>query len=268
MKFDIRHCQSGAVLFTADIESDETASLGKRIGQAVFGRQKEWLKNKSSPLLIPLAEADFREMQLSHFHGNIAADGANLAGAQLENCDFSSSSFAKATFRGTELGCCRFPEADLEGADFSSANCIEVDFGNSHLAGAKFRYATLASCRFDGTPMHDADFSGAEIDDWCLGHFKSDVWASLMQQMHHVPKLVASLIDGTFDGTGKNVSASCVFSATSRGAPNRPADQWFSLISLGGKAGDIHSGAGWAATKALQWCKEWSELQLASSSSR
>ena len=87
MKFEIKSRWTGAVIFTADIDCDDGASHGIRLGLAVKVAVK--------------ARADLASANLSGANLYVAdLSGANLAGANLHGADLASADLAGANLYG------------------------------------------------------------------------------------------------------------------------------------------------------------------------
>ena len=131
MQFEIKSRWSGAVIFTAYIEADESASASAsiKLGLAV----KEAVK----------ARADLRCANLR---------GANLRGAYLRGADL----------RDADLSCANLRHADLREADLRGAYLREADLRGANLRGADLRDADLR-----GANLRDADLNGVcGLNDW------------------------------------------------------------------------------------------------------
>ena len=105
MQFEIKSRWSGAVIFTADIEADESASASIKLGLAVKVAVK--------------ARAD-------------------LSGANLRGADLGGANLGLAYLSGADLS-----GADLDGADLSGANLRGADLSGANLSGANLRGADL-----------------------------------------------------------------------------------------------------------------------------
>ena len=94
---------------------------------------------------------------------------------------------------------------------------------------------------------------------------------TLTQAQAEIPALIAALREGRVDGSQYEGECACLVGtiANARGAYYRdafpdssashPAEQWFTMIKKGDKAGD-DSGGGFAAAKAVEWALEYCAL--------
>jgi hypothetical protein len=89
-----------------------------------------------SGLVLDLAEADLRRLDLAHAHvpADISLRAANLRGAR---------------FDGTRLISTDFSNADLQGASFRGALLGGVDFSGANLSGAVFDRASMGGAASD-----------------------------------------------------------------------------------------------------------------------
>jgi Pentapeptide repeats (8 copies) len=119
MQFEIKARFTGAVLFTAEIEANETTPLSIRLGLAV---------RKAVEAKANLREADLYEADL------YGADlrGANLYGADLRGADLRGADLYGADLRGANLY-----GADLYGADLREANLYRANLRGANLYGKK-----------------------------------------------------------------------------------------------------------------------------------
>jgi len=120
MKYEIKNCWTKQVQYTAEIECDEAADWGVKLGLAV----KVALK------------------------GNANMGGANLRGAYLRGADL----------RDADLGRADLSHADLRGADLRDADLS--DLSHADLSGANLRGAYLRDADLGGADLSDADLGG------------------------------------------------------------------------------------------------------------
>ena len=132
MQFEIKSHWSGAVIFTADIEADESASDSIKIGLAV----KVAVKARANLLGASLNGADLR--------------GADLRGADLRDADLRGASLSDANLLG----------ASLNGADLRDAN----------LRGADLRDADLRGANLKGVCGLNERVKNIQIEDWPISY--------------------------------------------------------------------------------------------------
>jgi hypothetical protein len=142
VKHQIKHRDTGAVLFEREVPADIESGLRTRhaLEQAVAARA-----NLSSADLSGayLRGADLRGANLSSAYLSSAdLSGANLSGANLSSADLSGADLRGAYLRGANLS-----SADLSGANLSGANLSSADLNGANLSGAKWR---------DGITIHRA----------------------------------------------------------------------------------------------------------------
>ena len=132
MKFDILNRWNGSVQFTAEINCDETAYKGVKVGLAI-----KWaITNKKDLRDAVLSDADLRGADLS---------GADLRGAVLRDAVLS--------------------DADLRGADLSGADLSGAVLRGAVLSDAVLSDAVLSDAVLRGVPkikdIHQTVFSAA-----------------------------------------------------------------------------------------------------------
>ena len=122
MKFEIKNRFTGAVQFTAEIECEENASIGVKIGLAVTWaiRTRAYLAGAN------LADANLARADLA---------GANLADANLARAYLAGANLARAYLAG----------ANLAGANLAGANLAGANLADAYLAGAKWRDGVVIS---------------------------------------------------------------------------------------------------------------------------
>lgn len=117
MKFAIRSHWTGEVKFEAEIEADEKAPIGVKIGLAV-----EWALKSGADL----SDADLSGAYLR---------GAYLRGADLSGADLSGAYLSGAYLSGANLNGASLHGANLNGADLSDANLTGADLSDARLHG-------------------------------------------------------------------------------------------------------------------------------------
>ena len=85
--------------------------------------------------------------------------GANLAGLQLEKCNFGQVDLGRADLREARLWGANLTEANLFGAHLRGA-----ELKGAHLSGTNLTQADLREADFDGAELVGATFSGAIFD--------------------------------------------------------------------------------------------------------
>ena len=109
MQFEIKSRWFGAVIFTADIEADESASASIKLGLAV----KVAVKASANLRGADLRGADLRGADLR---------GADLRAAYLRGANLRGANLCGAGLRGADLDGANLRGADLDGADLSGAD--------------------------------------------------------------------------------------------------------------------------------------------------
>jgi uncharacterized protein YjbI with pentapeptide repeats len=108
-------------------------------------------------LRCDLSNADLRDGQFqlaNMIDANLSGakfDGANMAGAQLNNANLSGGSFTFVNFSG----------AQLQGADMRNANFTNAWFNWAWLTGAKLDGANFTDANMIGAQLQGADLSKA-----------------------------------------------------------------------------------------------------------
>jgi len=131
MIFEIKHCFTGAVLFSLKCES-----LKLCVEAAVNAR------------------ANLRGAYLS---------GANLIGAYLSDANLSGANLSDANLSGANLRSAYLRGAYLGGANLSGANLIGAYLSDANLSGANLRSAYLRGAYLGGANLSDANLSGANL---------------------------------------------------------------------------------------------------------
>ena len=134
MHFEIKSRWFGAVIFTADIEADESASASIKLGLAVKVAVK--------------ASADLR--------------GANLCGADLRGANLSGANLRDADLSGANLR-----DANLRGANLRGVYLRDVYLRDANLCGVDLRDANLCGANLRDANLRDADLSGANLNGVC-----------------------------------------------------------------------------------------------------
>jgi len=146
MKFEIKNRWSGEVQFTAEIEADENASLGFKIGLAV-----KWAIESGAKL------------------GGANLRGADLGGANLRGANLRGAYLGGANLRGAYLGGANLGGASLRGAYLGGANLRGAYLGGANLGGANLRGAYLGGANLRGANLRGADLGGANLRGAYLG---------------------------------------------------------------------------------------------------
>jgi len=111
MKFEVKNRFTGDVQFTAEIDCDEIASVGVKLGLAV-----KWAVDARANL----AGADLAGAYLAR---------ANLAGAYLARADLAGAYLARADLAGAYLARANLADANLAGAYLARAD-LAIDAGS------------------------------------------------------------------------------------------------------------------------------------------
>ena len=96
------------------------------------------------------------------------ASGLDFSGMNLSSLDLSFFSFAKSSFRGTDLSECNitgsdFFETDLSDALIDESKIVDCYFYNSNLINAKLRGATLFRLDLSTANLSNADLTGSKL---------------------------------------------------------------------------------------------------------
>jgi hypothetical protein len=188
MKYDIKHCYTGEVQFTADIECFDECDSSKN-GLAV-----RWaIKNGADLTCANLTRADLTGANLT------GADltGANLTGADLTSADLTSADLTGANLTGADL-----TGAALVGTTLIVANLTRADLTGAALVGTVLTGANLTGAALVGTTLVGANLTGAALTSADLADaYMFDVtWgdAPVVKDIHK--KVYASvMVENTFD---------------------------------------------------------------------
>ena len=137
MQFEIKSRWSGAVIFTADIEADESASASIKLGLAV----KVAVRASTN-----LRGADLR--------------GADLCGATLRGADLD----------GADLLYADLLYADLRDANLCGANLCGADLRGANLGGANLDGANLRDANLNGVCGLNDWIKNIQIEDWPISY--------------------------------------------------------------------------------------------------
>ncbi|MEY1555295.1 pentapeptide repeat-containing protein [Yoonia sp. R2331] len=164
MKFEIRSRWTGAVRFTAEIEADESASLGVKVGLAV-----KWaIKNDAVLSDADLSGADLRDADLR----DAVLSDADLSGADLRDADLRDADLRDADLRDADLRDADLRDADLRGADLSDADLRGAVLSGAVLRGADLSGADLRDCPVKIENIHTAIYEAASQP----GALKMETW--------------------------------------------------------------------------------------------
>ena len=160
MKFEIKNRFTGAVQFTAEIECEENASIGVKIGLAVTWaiRTRAYLAG-ANLADANLARADLAGANLAD--ANLAR--AYLAGANLARAYLAGANLARANLAGANLADANLARAYLAGANLADANLARADLARAYLAGAYLADANLAGADLAGAYLAGAYLAGANL---------------------------------------------------------------------------------------------------------
>ena len=159
MEFQVKNRFSGEVQFTAEIDCDEGAPLGVKLGLAV-----KWAVKAGAYLVrANLAGANLADANLA---GADLAD-ANLAGANLVRADLAGANLADAYLVRANLADANLAGANLVRADLARANLADAYLVRANLAGANLAGADLARANLTGANLADANLAGAKWGKRC-----------------------------------------------------------------------------------------------------
>ena len=147
MQFEIKTRWFGAVIFTADIEADESASPSIKLGLAVQ--------------VAVNARADLRDANLR---------GANLRDADLRGADLRGADLHSANLFGADLRDANLRGANLRGADLRGADLCGADLRDADLFGANLRDADLRSANLNGVCGLNDWIKNIQIEDWPISY--------------------------------------------------------------------------------------------------
>jgi len=122
MKFQIKNRWTGSVIFTAEIDADESAPRSIKLGMAVHIAVNE---------KADLSDADLR--------------WATLRGADLRGADLRGATLRGAPLRDADLRDADLRDATLRGADLRGADLLGADLSGASLRGADLRGASLGA---------------------------------------------------------------------------------------------------------------------------
>jgi hypothetical protein len=126
--FEIKNRWTDNVQFTAEIECDENASYGLKLGLAVRAAHKSRAVLRRAVLSdADLSGAVLRDAVLS---------GADLSGADLRGADLSGANLRDANLRDANLRDAYLSDADLSGADLRDADLRGADLRGAYLRDA------------------------------------------------------------------------------------------------------------------------------------
>ena len=242
IKFNIEKRYSTEIVFTAEIDCEESAPKSLKIRLAVL-----WgIENKANLRGANLGGANLRYANL----GGANLRYANLRGANLSGADLRGANLSYANLRGANLSYANLRGANLGGANLSYANLRGANLGEADLSYANLRYANLGG----------ANLSGAD-----LRQFKHDVWGVLTYAPQEVGHLITAIKEGKIDGSQYEGECCCLCGTLEKGLKaqidirdaSSPAEQWFSMI----KKGDTPE-TNQASKLALEWVEEWQERMI------
>jgi hypothetical protein len=164
MHFEIKSRWSGAVIFTAYIEADESASASTNLGLAVKEAVKARANLRGADLRgANLHNADLRDAYLS----GAALSGAALSGADLSGADLRGANLRGANLRGADLSGAALRDAYLIGANLSDAYLRGANLHNADLRDAYLSGAALSDAYLRGANLRGADLDGVcGLNDW------------------------------------------------------------------------------------------------------
>ena len=112
------------------------------------------------------------------------AQGACLAGANLQRSKMSGVIAVKADFSGAVMKDCKLVRANLKQADFRGADLAGADLSGADLSGADLRDAILVGCKMTMSRADGADMEGALTDRSTVGEPVDRMPAAEMLREH------------------------------------------------------------------------------------
>jgi uncharacterized protein YjbI with pentapeptide repeats len=291
IKYDIKNKYTSTVMFTAEIDCDESSKDPYKKRLAVL-----WaLENNIDLINADLSWADLSKANLSEANLSWAdlrwadlswADlsKANLSWADLSKANLSEANLSKANLSDANLRDANLSKANLSKANLRDANLSWADLRNANLSWADLSWADLSKANLSEANLSWADLRNANLS-WAdlseanannikLGLYnerlyKHDFWGILMRFKKEIPGLVDGIKKGEIDGSCYSGKCCCLMGtiANVKGCDvdddqfniklsNSPIEQWFTLI----KPSDTHEN-NFASKKALEWIEEFVSLQ-------
>jgi hypothetical protein len=153
---EIKHRETGAVLFSADLPAEhDGATGGVRLGVAV----KLAVKARADLTGAYLARANLAGAYLAD--ANLA--GANLAGAYLAGAYLADANLAGANLAGAYLARAYLADANLAGANLAGAYLARAYLARADLSGANLAGAYLARAYLADANLAGANLAGAYL---------------------------------------------------------------------------------------------------------
>jgi Pentapeptide repeats (8 copies) len=246
-KFEVRNRWTGAVQFTAEIETTPDMSMGWKLRLAVI-----WALANAIPCTnLRLDGIDFTgyKCPVNSSFDDSSFDDSRFIRSSFDDCIFDDSSFDDSSFDGSSLNLSRFIRSSF----------VNSSFDGSSFDGSSFDDCCLVDCRFDGSSFYDCSFDG-QVDA------RNDFRQIISTAHAEIPALIAALRAGKVAGSTYSGHCACLVGtiANARGVDahtlhtdsNRPAERWFLMISKGDTPGDNSPGA-IAAGKAIEWALEY-----------
>ena len=174
MKLDIKHRDTGAVIYTAEIDANEATPEPIRLGMAVQAALAADANLVGADLTrANLSGADLTRANLS----GTDLTRANLAGTDLTRANLSDADLARANLAGADL-----TRANLAGTDLTRANLAGTDLARANLvgadlAGADLTRANLTRADLSGTDLAGADLTRANLAGTCINPPSAWAWA-------------------------------------------------------------------------------------------
>ncbi|MFT3671278.1 pentapeptide repeat-containing protein [Aestuariivirga sp.] len=160
IKFNILSRFTSAVQVTAEIECEEDASYGIKLGLAVRWAVKAGANLYGADLTrANLYGADLTRANL--YGANLTRAnlyGANLYGADLTRANLYGADLTRANLYGADL-----TRANLYGADLTRANLYGADLTRANLYGANLTRANLYGANLYGADLTRANLYGANL---------------------------------------------------------------------------------------------------------
>lgn len=157
-----------------------------------------------------------------------------------------SDSLERASLRGLNLSGADLCGGSMFRSDLSGANLSGADLRYADLAYAKLTGANLNGANIAGAALYHADIFGVNLSLADLSQIKADLYNVLDRAHREVTGLLTALRQGDIDGSVYEGDCACLVGtiANLRGCTfdgiigitpdeDRPAEQWFKLISPG-----------------------------------
>lgn len=171
IEFKVRSRWTGGLKFAAEIDCDEDAGRGLKVGLAV-----KWALEKGVDLGgANLSHADLEGVNLigASLPGADLSDaclrGTILRGADLRKVNLNCASLGYANLREANLNC-----ADMRGSSLTGANLEGANLGYANLGGALLSNANLSGVKCWGTIGNMFEVKSAQLGTWPITYWQSE----------------------------------------------------------------------------------------------